>query len=208
MKFAHLLLLMSFTGAETDTTFLRVDFHSLPNLRSWISVWSPQDSTLGASSVRYKQSWQLKEPAIWVLADSGVVFDLFPIEESRNWIVSPDRSYAIRFLPPVDEEGHPMLEPDSGVGLIESDTGRQRIILMCGTPCDFEAADWVDPHIVLIGGGNWDELRPQIYRVNVRKGTVDLFYGPQLPMERRQEIAAGIQRLWADTYPWIDWEED
>jgi len=100
-----------------------------------------------------------------------------------------------------------MFEPDSGVELWEFDQGRQRIILMCGTPCDFEAADWIDPQTVLIGGANWDQLRPVFYRVNMSKSIVDMFYGPPLPMERRSEVHKRLEKLWADFYPWIDWGE-
>lgn len=216
MIFAHFIALLSLAGfavgtapgAEPDTTSLEVDLHSHPNLKGWLAVWSPHEAPLIASSFRHKLSWQIRDPhGIWVIADSGATYSSFSLEEARGWVFSSDSSYAVKFLPPVDEKGHPMLEPDSGVGLLELNRGRWRTILTCGTPCNFEAADWIDAQTVLIGGGNWDELRPLLYRVNIPKERVDLYYGPQLPMERRSQIESGIQELWAEKYPWINWGE-
>jgi hypothetical protein len=136
-----------------------------------------------------------------------MTFDSFSPEDAQRWILSPDSSYAVAFLPYVDEQGAPMFEPDSQVELFEFAKGRRRIIHTCGTPCDFEAAEWIDKQTVLIGGANWDQLRPQIYRFNIAKGVVHMFSGPQLPMERRQEIHKGIRKLWIEIFPWIRWEE-
>ena len=215
MIIAHFIALLSLAGptvgtapgAAPDTTSLEVDLHSHPNLKGWLAVWSPNDAPLIASSFRHKSSWEIRERGIWVIADSGATYSSFPLEEARGWVFSPDSSYAVKFLPPVDEEGYPILEPDSDVQLLELDKGRWRVILQCGTPGSFEAADWIDTQTVLIGGGNWDELRPVLYRVNIPKGSADLYYGPQLPMERRSPIESGIQELWAEKYPWINWGE-
>ncbi|HET9887919.1 MAG TPA: hypothetical protein VFR10_10430 [bacterium] len=141
-----------------------------------------------------------------MIADSGATYSSFPPAEARRWVFSPDSSNAVKFLPDVDEEGYPMFEPDSDVQLLESDRGRWQVILMCGTPCDFEVADWIDAKTALIGAGNWDQLRAVLYRVNIPKRTVDMFYGPQLPIARRKEIQSAVRKLWSDTYPWIHWD--
>lgn len=191
-------------ASVSEPTLSSVDAHS-PHLAAWLTAWSPTDTVATLSSFEFEASRGVNRGVHWVVADSGVTYASFSATEARNWVLSPDSSYAVRFLPGVDAEGHPMTEPDTGVWLCEFARGRQRTILYCGTPCDFEIAAWLDPETVLIGGADWDNLRPVLYRVAVTQDTLDVFVGPRLPEARRDEIQARVRHLWEVWYRWIHW---
>ncbi len=201
---AHTLMALA-TAASIDSTSLAANFDDLPNLKRWLSVWSAPNVQLTSSLFQFELSRELKEAGIWVVADSGVTYASFPPTEARRWVLSPDSSYAVAFLPPVDEGGYPILEPDSQVQLCEFASGRQRVILQCGTPCDFEVAEWLDTKTVLVGGGNWEDLKPWIYRVNVSEGNVLLYAGPTLPESARETTRERVRKFWSDSFPWIRW---
>lgn len=192
------------TTLMSEPTLSSVDVKS-PDLAAWLNAWSPTGAAVTFSSFAFESSRDVTRSAHWVVADSGVTYTSFEPTEARNWILSPDSTYAVRFLPGVDTDGYPMLEPDTGVTLCEFVQGRQRIILYCGTVCDFQIAAWLDAETVLIGGADWDRLRPVLYRVAVKHDTLDVFVGPRVPEERRGEIHERVCDLWEDRFPWIDW---
>jgi hypothetical protein len=191
-------------ASVSDPTLSSVDVHS-PDLAAWLTAWSSTDTVTAISSFVFESSRGVCRGAHCVVADSGVTYASFSASEARNWVLSPDSSYAVRFLPNVDAEGYPMTEPDSEVWLCEFARGRQRTILYCGTACDFEIAAWLDAETVLIGGADWENLRPVLYRVVVTQDALDVFVGPRLPEERRDEIGELVRDLWEARFPWIDW---
>ena len=121
--------------SESPTPALSLNVQELPDIASWLEAWVTDDVGLELASFRLERCWTVPDRGLFVLADSGVVLAALSPDEARNWVLSPDSSFGVSFLPPVDGDGVPMLEPDSQVQLCDFRRGRLRIILQCGTLC-------------------------------------------------------------------------
>ena len=108
-------------------------------------------------------------------------------------VVSPDSSHAIWLSTPGDE-------PDSEVDLIDVRRGRRTMVLMCGTPGDYEMAWWLTADVALIAGGDWDRMTPTLLRLDVSKRTQESFRGPSVRSDRARGIRAAVRALWNERF--------
>ncbi len=196
--------LLSFILVATGTPLSSRPFENA-GFAEWLSVWSPGAAVLDSSAFTLTGSGPLPTSQHWVVADSGVTYASLAPSDVRRWLPSPDSTYAVCVLPFLDAKLEPMWEPDTEVRLCDFQRGTQRVILMCGTPCGFHVATWQDSHTVLIGGGDWDRVRPEVYRVDVVEGTVDTFAGPSLGSERYGEARYRLWEFRTEVFPWVNW---
>jgi hypothetical protein len=108
-------------------------------------------------------------------------------------VVSPDSSYAIWISTPGDE-------PDSEVDLIDVGGGRRTMLLMSGTPGDYEMAWWLSRDVALIAGGHWDPVTPVLIRFDLSGHRCEFFRGPSLAPDRARGIQGAVRALWQERF--------
>ncbi len=164
------------------------EFAQHPSLVQWLEVW------LGTDVQYHPEQFQL------VSAHDHSIGQGYTYPEEANtpsqrqsWISSPDGVHAVCVSRPGDS-------PDSEVDLVDLAAGRRTAVCTCGTLCTFEMPAWLDAETILVGSGDWENLAPDLVRIDLAAGRIERFRGPTVPAERKAEIWAGVQTLWDEHF--------
>ncbi len=159
------------------------EFAAHPGLVQWIESWSGPDARYSPDQFQFVSS---HEHSIW----QGYTYpeETNTPAQRRSWVSSPSGAHAVYVSRPGDS-------PDSEVGLVDLAAERRTAVCTCGTLCTFEIPTWLDAETVLVGAGDWENLAPELVRIDIATGTVERFRGPTVAAEREDDIWRSVQAL-------------